>query len=52
MECVPVSIVSIWPAAIDVGYEMVREELLAKIGETVDRHHQDTAAQAAGGAAS
>jgi glycerol-3-phosphate acyltransferase PlsX len=39
-------------AAIDVGYEMVREELLAKIGESVDRHHQDTTAQAAGGAAS
>jgi glycerol-3-phosphate acyltransferase PlsX len=39
-------------AAIDVGYEMVREELLAKIGETVDRHHQDMTAQAAGGAAS
>jgi glycerol-3-phosphate acyltransferase PlsX len=39
-------------AAIDVGYEMVRDGLLAKIGETVDRHHQDTAAQAAGGAAS
>jgi glycerol-3-phosphate acyltransferase PlsX len=39
-------------AAIDVGYEMVREGLLAKIGETVDRHHQDMTAQAAGGAAS
>jgi phosphate acyltransferase len=39
-------------SAIDVGYEMVREGLLAKIGETVDRHHQDMTAQAAGGAAS
>ena len=39
-------------AAIDVGYEMVREGLLAKIGETVDRHHQDMTVQAAGGAAS
>ena len=39
-------------AAIEVGYEMVRDELLAKIGETVDRHHQDMTAQAAGGAAS
>src|SRR5689334_5466563 len=39
-------------AAIDVGYEMVREGLLAKIGETVDRHHQDMTAQAASGAAS
>ena len=39
-------------SAIDVGYEMVRDELLAKIGETVDKHHQITTAQAAGGAAS
>jgi glycerol-3-phosphate acyltransferase PlsX len=39
-------------AAIDVGYEMVRDGLLAKIGETVDKHHQITTAQAAGGAAS
>jgi glycerol-3-phosphate acyltransferase PlsX len=39
-------------SAVDVGYEMVRDGLLAKIGETVDRHHQDTTAQAAGGAAS
>ena len=39
-------------SAIDVGYEMVRDELLGKIGETVDRHHQVTTAQAAGGAAS
>jgi hypothetical protein len=35
-----------------VGYEMVRDELLGKIGETVDRHHQVTTARAAGGAAS
>jgi glycerol-3-phosphate acyltransferase PlsX len=39
-------------AAIDVGYEMVRDELLAKIGETIDRHAQVAAARAAGGAAS
>ena len=39
-------------SAIDVGYEMVRDELLGKIGETVDRHHQVTTARAAGGAAS
>jgi glycerol-3-phosphate acyltransferase PlsX len=39
-------------AAIDVGYEMVRDELLAKISETIDRHAQVAAARAAGGAAS
>jgi len=39
-------------AAIDVGYEMVRDELLAKIHETIDRHAQVAAARAAGGAAS
>ena len=39
-------------AAIDVGYEMVREELLAKIGETIDQHAQLAAARTAGGAAS
>jgi glycerol-3-phosphate acyltransferase PlsX len=40
-------------SAIDLGYEMVRDGLLAKIGETVDKHHQVTMAQAAaGGAAS
>jgi glycerol-3-phosphate acyltransferase PlsX len=37
-------------SAVDVGYEMVRDGLLAKIGETVDKHHQVTTAQAAGGA--
>jgi phosphate acyltransferase len=30
-------------AAIDMGYDMVRNELLAKIGETIHRHAQDTA---------
>jgi len=39
-------------AAIDVGYEMVREELLAKIGETINRHAEVSAARAAGGAGS
>jgi glycerol-3-phosphate acyltransferase PlsX len=40
-------------AAIDVGYNMVRYELLAKIGETIDRHAgAATASQAVGGAAS
>jgi glycerol-3-phosphate acyltransferase PlsX len=40
-------------AAIDVGYEMVRDELLAKIGETIHRHAGETeAARAVGGAAS
>src|SRR5215204_298576 len=39
-------------AAIDVGYEMVRDELLAKIGETIHRHAGETeAARAVGGAA-
>ena len=40
-------------AAIDVGYDMVRYELLAKIGETIHRHAGASAAAAAvGGAAS
>src|SRR4029079_16838188 len=40
-------------AAIDVGYEMVRDELLAKIGETIHRHaNANGAAKAVGGAAS
>ena len=40
-------------AAVDVGYDMVRNELLAKIGETLDRHARDDAApRAVGGAAS
>jgi phosphate acyltransferase len=40
-------------AAIDVGYEMVRDELLAKIGETIHRHAGEAeAARAVGGAAS
>jgi glycerol-3-phosphate acyltransferase PlsX len=38
-------------AAIDVGYDMVRYELLAKIGETIHRH-AGAAARAVGGAAS
>jgi glycerol-3-phosphate acyltransferase PlsX len=39
-------------AAIDIGYEMVRNELLAKIGETLHRHANSTAAvPAIGGAA-
>lgn len=38
-------------AAIDVGHAMVRYELLAKIGETIDRH-AGNAARAVGGAAS
>jgi glycerol-3-phosphate acyltransferase PlsX len=40
-------------AAVDMGYEMVRHELLAKIGETINRHAETgVAARAAGGAAS
>jgi glycerol-3-phosphate acyltransferase PlsX len=40
-------------AAINVGYEMVREELLAKIGATIHRHAGETAtARVVGGAAS
>ena len=40
-------------AAIDMGYEMVRHELLAKIGETINRHTvANEAARAIGGAAS
>jgi glycerol-3-phosphate acyltransferase PlsX len=38
-------------AAIDMGSDMVRYELLAKIGETIHRH-ASTAARAVGGAAS
>jgi glycerol-3-phosphate acyltransferase PlsX len=38
-------------AAIDVGYDMVRDELLAKIGETIHRH-AEAPSQAVGGAAS
>ena len=40
-------------AAINVGYEMVREELLAKIGATIHRHAGEAAtARVVGGAAS
>jgi glycerol-3-phosphate acyltransferase PlsX len=40
-------------AAIDVGYNMVRYELLAKIGETIDRHAGAAAeSRALGGVAS
>ena len=40
-------------AAIDMGYDMVRHELLAKIGETIHRHTQaGTVVRAVGGAAS
>jgi glycerol-3-phosphate acyltransferase PlsX len=40
-------------AAIDMGYDMVRYELLAKIGETIHRHAGVSAApQVVGGAAS
>src|SRR5262252_9441462 len=39
--------------AVDLGYEMVRHELLAKIGRTLGHHqHEATPARAAGGAAS
>ena len=39
-------------AAIDMGYDMVRYELLAKIGETIHHHAQTTVApRAIGGAA-
>ena len=38
--------------AIDMGYRMVRYELLAKIGETIHRHASATGARAVGGAAS
>lgn len=42
-----------YASAIHVGYEMVRNELLAKIGETIHRHARATAAgRAVGGAAS
>jgi glycerol-3-phosphate acyltransferase PlsX len=38
--------------AVDLGYDMVRHELLAKIGQTLARdHHADGASRAAGGAA-
>ena len=40
-------------AAVDMGYDMVRYELLAKIGETIHRHAGVSAApQVIGGAAS
>jgi glycerol-3-phosphate acyltransferase PlsX len=41
-------------AAVDMGYDMVRYELLAKIGETIQHHAQTTtvAPRAIGGAAS
>jgi glycerol-3-phosphate acyltransferase PlsX len=40
-------------AAIDMGYDMVRHELLAKIGETIHRHADTAAAsRALGGVAS
>jgi glycerol-3-phosphate acyltransferase PlsX len=39
-------------AAIDMGYDMVRYELLAKIGESIHRHAESGAAQAMSGAAS
>jgi glycerol-3-phosphate acyltransferase PlsX len=39
-------------SAIDMGYEMVRNELLAKIGETIHRHACASTAAAIGGAAS
>ncbi len=40
-------------AAIDMGYDMVRYELLAKIGATIRRHAGTAAAgRAIGGAAS
>jgi glycerol-3-phosphate acyltransferase PlsX len=40
-------------AAIDMGYDMVRYELLGKIGETIDRHAREmAAARTIGGAAS
>src|SRR5262249_47691644 len=39
--------------AVDLGYEMVRHELLAKIGRTLTRHrHEAMPARVAGGAAS
>ncbi len=39
-------------SAVDVGYEMVRHELLAKIGEMLARHARSPTPQAVGGAAS
>jgi glycerol-3-phosphate acyltransferase PlsX len=40
-------------AAINVGYEMVRDELLGKISTTIRRHAGETkVARAAGGAGS
>ncbi|MBM3528779.1 MAG: phosphate acyltransferase PlsX [Alphaproteobacteria bacterium] len=42
-----------YAAAIDMGYNMVRHELLAKIGETIHQHTRTAAAsRAVGGAAS
>jgi glycerol-3-phosphate acyltransferase PlsX len=39
--------------AVDLGYDMVRHELLAKIGHSLTRHHSEAApARAIGGAAS
>ena len=39
--------------AVDLGYEMVRHELLAKIGQSLTRHQRAAAApRAVGGAAS
>jgi glycerol-3-phosphate acyltransferase PlsX len=39
--------------AVDLGYEMVRHELLAKIGQSLTRHQRTAAApRAVGGAAS
>jgi len=39
--------------AVDLGYDMVRHELLAKIGHSLTRHHSEAVpARAVGGAAS
>ena len=40
-------------AVADLGYDMVRHELLAKIGHSLTRHHSEVVpARAVGGAAS
>ena len=39
-------------SAVDVGYEMVRQELLAQIRDTLGRHAGNPPAHAVGGAAS
>ena len=53
------AIAALWPTlkgesvVLDLGYDMVRHELLAKIGHSLTRHHSEVVpARAVGGAAS